>query len=239
MDKQDFNRLYKLQMIDSAIDRRRELLETIDDGTEVLQRLEQARERLDQLQKSLREMQARHRKLELDLQTVEAEKQEKSDRAYGGTVSDPKELSALEQKIQELTRNVERHEDMILELLEEIDDVEEAVEAQQQRVDRLQTEHDEITETYQTTTAQAREEIEQLQEQRQEVVSELEPALTSQYEQLRERLGGVAVAAVVDETCQACQVAVPHGRIPTIERGDSVVRCENCLRILVIPDEEE
>ncbi|MGC9318469.1 MAG: zinc ribbon domain-containing protein [Armatimonadota bacterium] len=239
MDKQDFNRLYELQRIDSAIDKRRLLLAEIDDGTDALQQLQQARERLSELQENLQQMQARQRKLELDLQTVEAEKQEKSDRAYGGTVSDPKELSALEKKIAELTRNVGRHEDMILELLEEIDEVEEAVEAQQQRVDRLQAQHEEITQTYETTTTRAREEIEQLQGQRQEVVSELDASLVSQYERLRERLGGVAVAAVIDETCQACQVSVPHGRIPMIERGESVVKCENCLRILVIPAEEE
>lgn len=238
MNRDDLQLLHRLQAIDSAIDRNMQLLATADDGTAAKKKLEEEKARLEELQEKLREKQAHQRKLALDLEGIEAEQQEKSDRAYGGTVSDPKELSALEKKIAELGRNAERHEDMILELLEEIDEVGRQVEEQQKTVDQLSREHERIVAEYEAGTSEAREEIEQLRQRREELVGEIDRSLCSQYEQLRERLDGVAVATLVDGTCQVCHVAVPRARWSMIKRGEGVIKCENCRRILVAPDEE-
>lgn len=237
MTREDAGRLFNLQVIDSSIDERRKLLETVDDGTAAGSALEQARAELEALQNDLRAKQARQRKLELDLETILADRKERSERAYGGTVSDLKELTALEQKIEELGRNADRHEDMILELLDEIETVEAAVAKQQEKVDRLQSEYDRITENYERTTAQARSEIAELEARRAELVAEIDPDLLGQYEELRARFDGVAVAALRDGNCSVCNVAVPRVQHPMIARATSVVRCESCRRILVIPEE--
>ncbi len=237
MQPEDFQRLFELQKVDSEIDKRRQILETVDDGTEAAEQLAEYEETLEELEEELRKKQSRQRKLELDLEGVEEEKQEKSDQAYGGTVSDPKKLTALEQKIAELERNATRHEDMILELLEEIDDLQERVEAHREKTEKQRAKHQEIVENYEETTATAREEIEELQERREELADALPPQLLSPYERLREREEGVAVAEVVDRTCGECHVAIPTARLPMIERGADIVKCEHCRRILVIPEE--
>lgn len=237
MTPEDFQRLYELQMVDRAIAQRLQIMQEVDDGTAVAAQLAEDEERLEELEEQLRQKQSRQRKLELDLQNVEEEKQEKSDRAYGGTVSDPKELSALEKKIAELERNAHRHEDMILELLEEIDELQEQVDAQRQKVEDERDEHEKIVANYEETTAQAREEIEELKQRREELTDELPQQLLSPYENLLRREDGVAVAALRDGTCGECNVAVPRVRWPMIERGTRIVKCENCRRILVIAEE--
>lgn len=235
MTREDFELLYQLQEADSGIDARRELLAGVDDGSDLQQRIDETRAELEELEETLRTQQSRQRKLELDLAGVEEEKQEKSDRAYGGTVSDPKQLSALEKKIEELTRNAERHEDMILELLEEIDETEAAVEEQRETLEALEAEHERVVDNYEQVTTKARNEIEQLQERREELAAEIDAKLLEEYEQLRERHDGVAVAVLEDHTCSVCNVAVPRAREPLLERGDNIVKCENCRRILVLP----
>lgn len=237
MTPEDFQRLYELQMVDRAIARREEILREVDDGTDAAAQLAEDQERLAELEEELRQKQSRQRKLELDLEGVEEEKQEKSDRAYGGTVSDPRELSALQKKIAELERNMHRHEDMVLELLEEIDELEQQTNAQREKVEEGRAEHEKIVANYEETTAQAREEIEEFEARREELTAEIPAQLLSPYENLRKREEGVAVAAVRDGTCGECMVAIPRARWPMIERGTTIVKCEHCRRILVVPEE--
>lgn len=233
MTPEDFEGLYQLQMVDRGIAQRRRVIEEVDDGSGAAAQLAAEEEALEEMEEELRQKQSRMRKLELDLEGVEAEKQEKTDRAYGGTVSDPKELAALEKKIEELERNVHRHEDMMLELLEEIEELEGRVTAQRQKVEGLRAKHEKIVSNFEETTSEARREIAELEERREELVAELPQQLLSPYENLRSREEGIAVSALRNGTCAECNVAVPRVRWPMIERGAGIVKCENCRRILV------
>lgn len=237
MNCDDFQRLYELQMVDTGIDERRTLLAEADDGTAVLEKLETAQEELEELEEQLEAKRWEQRKLELDMEGVEEEKEEKEGRAYGGQVSDPSEIAALHQKIEELDRNVDRHEDMILEVLDEIDVIEEHVEEQSEKVSQLQDRHESIVDQYETTTVTATEEIEQLQQRREELVEELPPTLLRPYESLRERMSGVAVAVLRDGTCSVCNVAVPRAQQTMVTGCQSIVKCESCRRILVALEE--
>lgn len=237
MTPEDFQRLYELQMVDSSIAQRLRVMAEVDDGTAAAEVLAADEKRLEELEEQLRQKQSHQRKLELDLEGVENEKKEKMDRAYGGTVSDPKELSALEKKIEELERNVHRHEDMILELLEEIEELDGQARQQRQKIEGERAKHEKIVRNYEETTSQAREEIEELQQRREDLVEQLPPQLLRPYEHLREREDGVAVAVLRNGACAECNLAVPRVRLPMIERGTEIVKCENCRRILVIAKE--
>ena len=46
---------------------------------------------------------------------------------------------------------------------------------------------------------------------------------------------GVAVSAIRDGHCQACQVTVRPQQIMQARRGDDIVLCESCKRILYVP----
>lgn len=239
MTSEDLQRLYELQTIDTAIGERERLLAEADDGATALEELEGARAELRQLEEDLQTKQARHRQLELDLETILADRQERTELCYGGTVSDPKELSALQAKIEELGRNADRYEDMILELLEEIETLTERVATSKKRVADLESRHAKIVDAYKSSTTQAREEIAELRAHREEVVAKIDDALLREYEQLRNHLGGVAVAALRDGTCAVCNVAVSRTRQSMVAKGMTVVKCESCRRILVCPPENE
>jgi uncharacterized protein len=46
---------------------------------------------------------------------------------------------------------------------------------------------------------------------------------------------GVAVSAIKDGTCQACRVTVRPQQIMQARKGDEIVLCESCKRILYVP----
>jgi predicted nucleic acid-binding Zn-ribbon protein len=57
------------------------------------------------------------------------------------------------------------------------------------------------------------------------------PAL-ARYEQLLKNRKGVAVAAMVGETCTACFVRLRPHVAQQVRRNDELVQCESCQRIL-------
>jgi predicted nucleic acid-binding Zn-ribbon protein len=59
--------------------------------------------------------------------------------------------------------------------------------------------------------------------------------LWPEYDRLRARLGGVAIARLVGSTCQGCHLALPAVEIDRIRRLslDEPVHCEECGRLLV------
>ncbi len=235
MPSEDLALLFELQQADSAIDEREALLAGIDDGTSAKKDLEAAHAAADAAAAEVSGVQVKAKDLELQLQSIDAEKKEKSDRAYGGTVSDPKELTALEAKLAELDRNTSRVEDLTLEVLESLEEAQTKLDEATAARDGAQATHAQITSAYDDQTLKARTELDQLRAKRDELLTALPPALVKQYEDLRARLGGVAIVALDGSICTGCNLSVPSTLVIRVERGVGVIKCESCRRMLCIP----
>ncbi len=235
MTNEDLALLYELQQTDSAIDEREALLRELDDGTAAAQELAAAEAALDEAQDQLRHLQTQHRDLELKLKSLDEEKRDKHQRAYGGMVSDPKELQALQRKLEELERNTGRTEDQILETLEAIEQAQQAVDQLTVARDAAAEAHRQITTTFQQQTEKARRELEELRARREQLLPQIPPALLKQYESMRERLQGVAIVMVTGSVCGSCKVSVPGISLQRMTRGNEIVKCESCRRILYLP----
>ena len=59
-----------------------------------------------------------------------------------------------------------------------------------------------------------------------------DPALLSRITRLQTRYLGIFLAPVVDSTCYGCRTTVPAGLMVQLVRGDRLVYCESCGRIL-------
>ena len=101
---QELDILFELQQVDSGLALRRQTLAGLDDGTEAENRLRQAKKRLALLDRKRQEIETTYRDKDLQLKGAEEERAARSKQAYGGTVTDPKQLRALQQKIAELER---------------------------------------------------------------------------------------------------------------------------------------
>jgi len=72
-----------------------------------------------------------------------------------------------------------------------------------------------------------------LQEERRNLVSQVDSLLLEQYEQLRKTKDKVAVVPVKDGICDGCNVKVSPSLIGRVKRGE-ITYCESCNRILYI-----
>jgi uncharacterized protein len=62
------------------------------------------------------------------------------------------------------------------------------------------------------------------------------PAMAvSQYDAVRSKRGGVAIVAMVNNSCGGCHLALTQNKINEVKKAKSVVTCESCSRILYLP----
>ena len=70
---------------------------------------------------------------------------------------------------------------------------------------------------------------------RQEVFVTLPKNLASVYDRMAQRSkDGIAVAEVVNGSCSACYMQLRPQMQLNVKRGDQIITCENCARILYI-----
>jgi len=85
----------------------------------------------------------------------------------------------------------------------------------------------------------ARTELEAETAKREEVFKTLPGNLASVYNRLAQRSrDGIAVAEVVNGSCSACFMSLRPQMALEVKRGDKIVTCESCTRILYVPTAE-
>lgn len=230
--REQLDRLYELQQIDNTIDDATKRLAGLDDGSAGAEHLQQARAELATLERALKEKTAEQWSKEAELEATEQERSQKWSQAYGGTISDPKELSALEKKIAELQRRKDKLEDLLLDIYDAVEQQTVQVEAQRADVARLESELADIESEFRTRSAELKEVIADAQKRRAEVVAQLEPSILGDYESIRKRVGGRAVAVVTDAMCGGCRTSISVMFCDELHRARKVVKCESCRRIL-------
>jgi len=229
---EQMTQLYELQQIDSAIAQHRTWIGALDDGHKSGRSLEAARQELAALQQRLHDLEADNRKQELELKRADQERKEKTAKAYGGTIGDTKELSALERKIEELKRKCDRLETDILGLMDEIESTRAKAVKQEKVVAQGQAVHDKIAGDYQEARGKLEKEIEGLAARRAELAPQLPPAILQEYESMRGKLEGVAVAGIEGNMCTVCRNVLPQSALTTVKVGKVIVKCQNCRRML-------
>ncbi len=230
--KEQLDLLFELQQIDTSIDDASKRLAGLDDGSTKREELEQQRAELAEMEATLKQTDSQQLDKELELESTEEERAQKWSRAYGGTISDPKELASLEKKIEELQRRKGKLEDTLLELYDNSEQQAAKVEQQRETVERLAKELEATVGNCECVSAELEAVIGDAQQQRTAVVEKLDEKLLVDYENIREKSGGLAVVAVSGRLCTGCRVSISVMLLEELEKGKKLVRCENCRRIL-------
>jgi uncharacterized protein len=240
MEKQ-IRQLVILQQID------KDILQTMSRAEETPRRLagiaadlQAARDTHDTFAKGLEEIKKQRRALEKEVDQIEL-KITKS-RTKLMEVKNNKEYKAMLTEIDELQKSKGTQEDVLLELMEKMDaltlQLREQKKILQMKIAAAETQREELEKA---GGAYARE-LAQLEGDRKKAVARIDEAHLKQYEFLRDRLHGLALAEVRQAACLACHMQIPHQLYNEIQRCDRVICCPSCLRILYYsgkPDAEK
>ena len=234
--REQLDRLYELQQIDTTIADATQRLAGLDDGSTLAEKLRLKQDELAAMEQALKDKTAEQWSRESELEATEQERTEKWSQAYGGRVSDPKELSSLEKKISELQRRTDKLEDQILEIYDAVEQQTAQVETEQAALEQRESELSRVRAEFHERSAQLKDAISQAQERREGVVVQLDPGLLADYESNRQQPGGLAVALVSGQGCGGCRTSISVMFCDELRKARKVVRCESCRRILY--DEE-
>jgi len=227
-------RLYQLQSLDSEIDQVREELAEITANLGESVALKAAREAARAAEKRQRQAQTNFRDLDLEVKSLSDKIGSHEKRLYSGKGLSPKEAASLQQEVASLKRWQSQREDRLLEAMVELEEAEEQLTQNQAQLAEVQ----QAWATNQENLGQAQSALKTraaaLIEQRSRLIRGIDEDDLAEYEELRSRKGGQAVALVKDDICQVCWMGASHSKIQQARAGIELNYCGTCGRILYV-----
>jgi uncharacterized protein len=230
-------RLLDLQAEDSAIKRLHERRNALPEARRVAELGDQLAELEADLEiatKQLEEISREQSRLEGEIELADQKIAREEQRLFSGSVSNPKELGALQAEVAMLKRKKGEIEDSLLEVMVQKDQAAETLARLQSERAAAASESEQLTATVAELTGGIDAELETHGAKRTEVASALPEDLLRLYDQLRGSKAGVGAAALEAGTCQGCHTKLPAKEIERIRAEGGLQRCDNCRRILVI-----
>ncbi len=97
----------------------------------------------------------------------------------------------------------------------------------------MRTELDEQLKEFEAKNQTQSEEVEVLRRERERLFATLPPGVKGTYQRIVSRIrDGVAVAEARNGSCSACFIALRPQVMAQIRRGEEIIICDNCNRIL-------
>ncbi|MDR9458610.1 MAG: hypothetical protein RI591_00490 [Dehalococcoidia bacterium] len=226
--------LYELQEVDLEIDAKREMLSQVMSLLGESEVIDEARLSLARDEEKLVELQRTQREVEREVEDLQAKAAVATDKLYGGTVKNPKELSSLQEQLSNFQRKIGDGDDKTLDIMSE-------VEAAQKEVSVKRSEVAKIEEEWQAEQASLSQEqmelsvvLSTLEQKRKELVSRLDTMSLELYEAIRQKRQGRAVAKLERGMCQGCRIALPMSELQRARMGQELVQCGSCERVLYV-----
>lgn len=207
--------------LDSTPRRRAEIENEFDQRALEFKALEDAREAARaaraQLEKELAEQRARAEKAERDLMSSTNSK------SYEAAI---READAAKKQVSEL-------ETKILEQMEASEAAEKSLSEREPEFSRLRSERDERLQAFDEQARALAEQVEARRRERDRLFANLPPGIKGQYQRIAARIrDGVALAEARNGSCSACFIALRPQVMSEVRRGEEIVTCDNCNRIL-------
>jgi predicted nucleic acid-binding Zn-ribbon protein len=225
--------LFDLQVLDLQADDIRRRLAEIAALLGQGEAIQTAQSTLAQAEDRLLHHKTRVTDLELDRTRLKSEADAAEKRLYSGRVLNPRELTELRDKVDELRRRHTALDDPLLEAMLELDDSQAAVEEAQATLQRITAEQASAASALTTEQSTLQAQLAEVEARAAQAQAAVQPDHLATYHSLRQRLGGLAVAQVRDEECQACGVRLNSSLVQQARHG-SIKQCTTCERILYV-----
>jgi len=150
-----------------------------------------------------------------------------------------KEYTAAIKEIDDLKKAKFITEDKIIEVMEKIDGLEQEAVEQDRRIKALRAEAEKNKAEILQELALLDRELAGLEKKRKSFIKDVEPEILRRYIFLHERKNGLAISAVVTGVCQTCHLGIPPQKFNELIRGNALMTCPHCNRIIYWGDDED
>jgi predicted nucleic acid-binding Zn-ribbon protein len=155
------------------------------------------------------------------------------------SIKSNKEYQAALKEIDDLKREKATLEDQVIGIMEQIEALEVNCESRENDMTKAKKSAEKEKEEIHRELQALDLDLESLQAARNRFCKAIDRDLLSQYDFLRERKGGYAVSSVLQGVCQTCHMNIPPQKFNELIRGDALMTCPNCHRIMYWGDNEQ
>lgn len=224
--------LYRLQQTDTRLLQARSRWNVVQGALEndantraALEHDQSAREACLRSENILREAEFQTQATRVKIEQAEAS-------LYGGRVSNPKELQDLQKDVESLKRHLAALEDEQLEAMLALEVAQAAETLARAALDLTLANVEVESKELRVEQALLRSEVESLEAERQAIAHGMDSQSLERYDALRAQKRGIAVAMLVDGTCNACGAPLPPSQRQAAQIGDQLIHCPSCGRML-------
>ena len=221
-------------MLDSEVDKITQQLAEIAAQLGESEALKQAKVQAEAADKQLHQVQTSMQNLNLELQSLAQKIAHEEKMLYQGKALSPKEATNLQGEIDSLKRRQNQREELLLEAMVRAEEAEQHLEQTQAKLAAVQAEWKANQTRLTEQLAVLKTKLAELKQQRPVIVKVIDTDDLDEYEELRPRKAGRAVAIVKDGICLGCGVAASSSRIQHARAGTELIYCGTCGRILYV-----
>ena len=235
----ELEKLIDLQKTDTNIRRLKQQIETAET------RRADIEQEFEQHAFSIREIQNKRDSLQTaraDLEKQIAENKTYLERADRNLkhAQNQKEYETAMRETDALQKQIAAFETQIVEKMTAIEEVEKELEERAEEISTIDGKREAALKEFEKELNSGKKEFEADTKKREEVFVTLPAQLASIYNRMAQRSrDGIAVAAVINGSCSACFMSLRPQMQVEVKRGDQIITCESCARILYMPKKEE
>ncbi|MBK7705459.1 MAG: hypothetical protein IPN69_20675 [Acidobacteria bacterium] len=232
--KAELEKLVELQLTDSNIRRLKKTIESADERRAAIE------QEFEQHASSIREIQYRHDQTKAERAEIEKEIVENKtylERAERNLKhsQNQKEYETAMRETDALAKQIAAFETQLIEKMAAIEEIEKVLAERADEIDSLESKRVQALAEFDADVAKAKKELAGVEGKRGGVFKTLPKNLATVYDRLVQRSrDGIAVAEVVNGSCSACFMSLRPQVQMEVRRGDQIIECESCTRILYI-----
>ena len=230
--KAELEKLIALQNLDTTIRRLEKELEAIP------QRRAEIEREFDQRAFEIRALESRrdeakHTRARLENEVID--QRGRAERAERNLMSSKKqdEYTAAIREADAARKQISTLETQILEQMESLDKAEAALNERADEIATLNSDREARLKAFDEETQQQSRQLVTARAEREQVFAGLPKAMSTMYSRISARIrDGVAVAEARNRSCTACFMSLRPQVMAEIRRGEDIITCDNCGRIL-------
>ena len=224
--------LYRLQKLDTEIERINARLEEIEKKLSDDSRVIRAKKNLEETKENAKQIRIKLNQIEDRVEAQRIKRKTTQAALFGGKIKNPKELQDLQMETEALKRYISQLEDEQLEAMIAYESAENAEKQASKDLTQIKGTIAEENAALLGEKNKLEADLERFIREKEAVLQSISSKSLSLYQKLRKTKNGVAVAAISEGGCSICGQSLTPADLQSIRASNKLVFCPNCGRIL-------
>ncbi len=182
------------------------------------------------------EVKREQRSLEQDIEDLDR-RIEKSKAKLSGIKSN-KEYTAALKEIEDLHRKKATYEERVIELMEQLESQKNAWDVIHAKKEAARKKFDQDQKDIQNELKTLEQEFRNHSSDRVSIRKQIDENILKKFDFIYDRKEGIGISSVVKGVCQTCHMGIPPQKFNELMRGDVLMNCPHCMRIIYWGDDE-